>query len=101
MRKWHAAHPGYAAASVRARRERDPEGLRAYDRAEYYRNLDKHVARIALNTAVRKGNVIRGACEVCGEANSQGHHEDYAKPLDVVWLCHAHHVERHLAGASA
>lgn len=97
MRKWHAAHPGYAAASVRARRARDPEGLRAYDRAEYYRNLDKHVARIALNVAVSKGKVTRDPCEVCGDRDTHGHHEDYSRPLEVVWLCQAHHGERHRA----
>jgi DNA-binding CsgD family transcriptional regulator len=25
-----------------------------------------------------------------------GHHEDYARPLDVVWLCRPHHEDLHL-----
>lgn len=26
---------------------------------------------------------------------SQAHHEDYARPLDVRWLCFKHHRETH------
>jgi hypothetical protein len=37
----------------------------------------------------------RGACEVCGVANAQAHHDDYTKPLDVRWFCQAHHGEAH------
>ena len=32
---------------------------------------------------------------VCGRENAVGHHPDYAKPLDVIWLCKIHHRERH------
>ena len=35
-------------------------------------------------------------CEVCGKVKVQGHHEDYSKPLDVVWLCLRHHQDRHI-----
>lgn len=35
-----------------------------------------------------------GLCESCGEAKPlDGHHEDYSKPLEVVWLCRpCHHA---------
>jgi hypothetical protein len=45
--------------------------------------------------AVRQGRVTRLPCEVCGFESSQAHHEDYTKPLEVVWLCPTHHAERH------
>jgi hypothetical protein len=32
---------------------------------------------------------------VCGEPEAQAHHDDYAKPLDVRWLCNKHHREHH------
>ena len=32
---------------------------------------------------------------MCGAANAQGHHEDYAKPLDVTWLCARCHSAVH------
>jgi hypothetical protein len=38
-----------------------------------------------------KGELIREPCLVCGDTKSHAHHEDYTKPLDVVWLCMTHH----------
>lgn len=52
-------------------------------------------ARSVVARAVVKGSLRRLPCEVCGEANAEGHHPDYTKPLDVTWLCLAHHVAEH------
>lgn len=45
--------------------------------------------------ALRDGALTPQPCEVCGEKRVHGHHEDYSKPLDVMWLCSTHHGERH------
>jgi hypothetical protein len=45
--------------------------------------------------AIREGALTRKTCEVCGDPKSEGHHEDYSKPLDVVWLCRWHHTLAH------
>ena len=37
------------------------------------------------------GRIFKKPCKVCGDLNVEAHHEDYSKPLDVVWLCHKHH----------
>ena len=50
-------------------------------------------AREAVGRAVRNGKMKRKPCVVCGETKSEGHHEDYSKPLDVIWLCRKHHKE--------
>ena len=35
-------------------------------------------------------------CLFCGDKFSvQGHHENYSKPLDVLWLCRSHHADLH------
>ena len=60
------------------------------------RNREKKSAQNAVNNAVRDGRLERKPCEVCGDPDSQGHHEDYSKPLDVRWLCARHHADRHL-----
>lgn len=55
----------------------------------------RHKARQKLTQAIRSGKIHRQPCEVCGETNSEGHHDDYSKPLAVRWLCRKHHVELH------
>lgn len=55
----------------------------------------KRAANIIVGNALAGGRLIRQPCERCGDAKAQAHHEDYTKPLDVIWLCKAHHGERH------
>jgi len=51
-------------------------------------------AHAALRSAIKKGLIERGPCEVCGNEHVDGHHDDYDKPMVVRWLCRLHH--RHL-----
>lgn len=52
---------------------------------------EKWKARQNLRNAVALGKVEKFPCKVCGDKKSQGHHEDYSKPLEVIWLCALHH----------
>lgn len=54
-------------------------------------------AHTEVNKAVRKGILIRLPCEFCGDTNVHGHHKDYSKPLDVIWLCAKCHNRLHAA----
>ena len=56
---------------------------------------EKEKARYLVHKAVKKGVLVKKPCIVCNEKKTEGHHEDYSKPLDVVWLCATHHNERH------
>jgi hypothetical protein len=58
-------------------------------------NPEKNRARNAVNNAIRDGILIRQPCIRCGNSKTHGHHEDYTKPLDVIWFCRFHHKERH------
>jgi hypothetical protein len=78
-------------------------------RAEYYnpdvskkavkefrkRNPEKLKAWWTFNNALRRGKIVKPfSCAKCGSVDRlDGHHSDYSKPLDVVWLCRPCHVE--------
>ncbi len=55
----------------------------------------KLYARLTLQRAVKVGKIIRKPCEVCGKHETEGHHSDYSKPFDVIWLCRVHHQKAH------
>lgn len=59
------------------------------------RNPHKRAAHVATGNAIRDGRLVRQPCEVCGHEPAEAHHDDYSKPLDVRWLCTAHHAEHH------
>lgn len=52
-------------------------------------------AHMALRSALRRGLVVKQPCERCGCENSEAHHDDYERPMDVRWLCRPHHKEEH------
>ena len=59
------------------------------------KNPLKFAARYKFHLAILSGLVTPQPCVRCG-AKAEGHHEDYTRPLDVVWLCTKHHAERHV-----
>jgi hypothetical protein len=60
------------------------------------RNPQKRMAIIAANNAVRDGRLNKKPCAVCGRQDGQAHHEDYSRPLDVIWLCRPCHAKHHV-----
>lgn len=61
----------------------------------YDRNIEKVRARTIYKTAIKTGALIRQPCQVCGDLKTEGHHSDYSKPLEVLWLCKPHHYNLH------
>jgi len=60
----------------------------------------KKIARVKLSQAVGCGKIIKPkSCSVCEKAvesrKLHGHHEDYSKPLEVIWLCTWCHIKLH------
>lgn len=88
-RKRHGQYLAYEKSPQRAdsRKRRALENLRRH-RAKY---VDKFRARSAVSNALRSGRLVKFPCEVCGEHKVEAHHDDYARPLEVRWLCHLHH----------
>ena len=62
----------------------------------WYQGAHQKVAR-----ALRSGALVKGTrCEDCSVTEALGatllaHHEDYSRPLEVVWLCRSCHFKRH------
>ncbi len=53
-------------------------------------------AQTAVGNALRDGKLKRQPCSICGvEKHVHGHHKDYTKPLDVIWLCAKCHHRVH------
>jgi hypothetical protein len=84
-------------------RENDAKRAKKPARKEYIKknvrmwnlnNPDGYRAHYTLTNAVRDGKIRRETCEVCGK-KAHAHHDDYAKPLDVRWLCALHHSQHH------
>jgi len=46
------------------------------------------------NVYKRSGKILINNCVICGK-KAEKHHEDYDKPLKVVWLCRKHHLKKH------
>ena len=78
------------------KRSRTPE-RRAGIRLSQEKWSDHHRARILLHNAVTRGRIVKPKeCQDCGAATRlDGHHPDYTKPLDVVWVCRPCHGKRH------
>lgn len=60
-------------------------------------NQEKRAAHVILGNAVRDARVSKPKeCQGCGARGMiHGHHHDYARPLEVEWLCPKCHRQRH------
>lgn len=90
----------------RANRKANVEHYREYDRLRGRRGSvaewrakypKKYKAQNKLNNAIRDGRLSKPSnCESCGTSERiHGHHFDYDKPLDVMWLCTVCHHKWH------
>lgn len=105
---------GCAKNDVNKNRYKNYEYYLDYDRRRFHENVDrrkysyeksrqhrqsspiKRQARVLVRNAVRDGRLAKQPCVVCGTTeNIEAHHEDYSRPLEVVWLCRKHHGEAH------
>lgn len=88
-----------AKIAMRVQRSARPGKYHAIDRAARAvwsgRYPKRSGAVDAVQIAVRKGQLVRRPCEVCGDPDAQAHHHDYDRPLDVSWRCQNHHKELH------
>lgn len=56
---------------------------------------EKLRARALVGIAKKKGLLKQLPCIKCNDPNSQAHHHDYSKPLEIEWLCLKCHTQEH------
>ena len=68
-----------------------------HDLEKGYEYTNNHKAEFSaerkVHYALRHGKMVKPSnCQVCGiMAALCGHHHDYTKPLDVIWVCYSCH----------
>ena len=76
--------------------KKNKERVREINYRSIAKYMQKQNARYLVGYQVKTGNIIKpDKCSRCGDGsgNIDGHHEDYTKPLEVVWLCRGCHAD--------
>ena len=61
-------------------------------------NAAKYEAHLAVQRALKAGQLEKNTCEVCGHESVDAHHDQYEQPLMVRWLWRLHHTRLHYYG---
>lgn len=81
------------------RYQQTEQGKAASDKAKAKwkeKNKIKRAVHMITGNAIRSGILQKMPCEQCGSTvRIHAHHDDYLKPLNVRWLCAAHHKQWH------
>jgi predicted RNase H-like nuclease (RuvC/YqgF family) len=101
QREWYKKNKEKRAEALRKDRILRPEAWRKYHEQAKKANPLAHKSRKILETAVQwKGFEKPDTCSKCGKKfdsqNIHAHHEDYKKPLDIVWVCRSCHMKIHV-----
>jgi hypothetical protein len=98
VRANYAKNREYYQAYERERFKR-PERRKSLTRAQRRRRKrhpEKARARRVVAYRLQKGTLTPSKCADCGcPPPTEAHHEDYSKPLDIIWLCFVCHRARH------
>ena len=95
-------------------RNKNIDFYRKYDRERGNRQSNNYIkeyrekfpfkinAQTMVNNFIRDGKLFKEPCCICGSNEKiHAHHDDYAKPLNVRWLCAAHHRQWHIKNGEA
>jgi hypothetical protein len=95
QKNYRKNHSYYAEYDRQRQQRAERRAAKMKYQSEYRKaNPDKYKAHCAVNNAVRDSRLIKQPCKHCGSTEDvQGHHFDYSKPLDVVWVCFNCHRE--------
>lgn len=83
-------HKAKRVALAKSWKEKNPDRQKEHMQQWRLANQEKRKAQSKVSAAIRAARLVRpDACGRCGKSGChiEGHHEDYSRPLDVVWLC--------------
>lgn len=95
-KRWNQKNRDLVNEKARLRYAEDKSSTIARDR----KHAEKIKAQHLVQTHVRRGKIIKpNICSICNcEAKRiEGHHADYSKPLEVIWVCNQCHHDIHKA----
>lgn len=81
------------------KRYKVPADVKRAQRKRYeLKNRSKFLARRRVANALGRGELVKPlTCSACSKPSRiHAHHEDYSKPLEVIWLCHGCHMKIHI-----
>jgi hypothetical protein len=93
-KKWHANNREHINEKARERYLQDKTPIIKRDR----KHAEKRKAQHLVQTHVRRGKIIKPSiCSICNceSKRIEGHHADYSKPLEVIWVCNQCHHNIH------
>ena len=96
-RKYRSENPDKTAECLQKHRSKNRDSINKKAKLYQADNPNKMKARQLLSTAIKAGSIIRGLCSCGSTKPTDGHHEDYSKPLEVEWLCRPCHRQWHIA----
>lgn len=76
-------------------RKDNPRKIREIVNRWESKNKIKRRTHEKVKNALRTGKLIKKPCKICKNEKVDGHHPNYNKPLEVIWLCRKHHKEEH------
>jgi len=89
-KEWKEAHPNYGKEYYANNKEKYAEWEKRRRQKRHY------LANAAVYRSIQRGEIVRKPCESCGTSKRvEAHHEDYNKPLEVIWLCLSCHKKLH------
>jgi hypothetical protein len=98
-KKYRLKYPGRSTINNKKYLKSHPAKRREKKKRYKLRHPEKDKAREAIHRAVRYNKIDKPkTCSMLSaecKGKIDGHHSDYSKPLDVIWVCDYHHKKLH------
>ena len=95
-RKWRTTHRDELRKYQRKYYQKHHPECQSYFKNYKEKYPERKRAIAIVSYAIKKGRLKKSCCIICANKKSEAHHQDYNKPLEVIWLCKSCHKKLHL-----